>query len=128
MSETRNHTTAHKIINRHNTLEITFDLPIKISEPNPELRDAWIQRHLVLESERDLHHMVVPERGELEIGRQRNRDERIPLHRTGDSVNRNSNVLIDVTELVQPPQKMVLHIGGVERIVRLKSFDYFRRL
>ena len=68
--------------------------------------------------------MVVPERGELEIGRQRNRDEGIPLHRTGDSVNGNSNVLINVTELVQPPQKMVLNIRGVERIVRLKSYDY----
>ena len=56
--------------------------------------------------------MVISKLRELELRWQRHRYERIPFHSTCNPVNWNSDVLVDVTKLVEPPEKMVLHIGG----------------
>ena len=98
--------------------------------------DAWIELQFCLVGERNAHYVAIIESLDAKIKRSTLRDravtgleaEKVSLRdgrkRNDDftSVRRNSPVLVEVADSVQPPEGM--RLIGVPSMVRLKRFDF----
>jgi hypothetical protein len=126
--ESWDYTVCDKFVYCFDVSKVTLDFPIQIAKNYLEFGCPWIECHLTLKRQRELHYSVIVEF--CEAGRliRAERDVGVPRDDPSSSVNRDSRMFVDVAELIKSPQQMLSNCLRRRCIVRLKRFDDFRRL
>jgi len=114
--ETWDYIVSDKLIYFLNSGPIAFDSLMGIPKSYIE-GDVWVEVHLISHAQGETHYTVIAECD-------RTSWDRCRKHEINDStVNRNSSVLINIAEFVEPPEHVFLNVYAVPSVMRLKRVD-----
>lgn len=115
------HAVSDTVVYSLDPSEVTRDIGGEVTEHyvNGKL---WIECHLTFVDGGNRHHYIVLIEFDSHSRNERRRRMR-PVEVAHAAVDRNSSVLVDITQSVQPPERIALDGRSVRSVVRLKRFD-----
>ena len=126
--ETWDYVVCDKLVYCLDVSQVALDVPVLIAKNYSEFGNPWIERHLTLKRQRELHYCIVTEFCEAQRLIHTGRDESVPRHNATKPVDGDSGVFVDVAKFIKSPQQILVNCLRRRCVVWLKRFDDAPRL
>lgn len=126
--ETWDYVVCDKVVYCLDVSQVALDVPVLIAKNYSEFGNPWIERHLTLKRQRELHYCIVTEFCEAQRLIHTGRDESVPRNNATKPVDGDSGVFVDVAKSIKSPQQILVNCLRRRCVVWLKRFDDAPRL